>query len=161
MNEEILAALEQKLAQHNRNQMTIDRMKQLNWKGRAMVRVMQVNWCRPGGIAAMLVSALFMLIALGAASLLMADEPQHIQCPDAGVKCKVIYLNAQEEQMLMTQNGILDTAAQGRALELGQFAVFLKTKIAAAAQGEVKQPPAPPAPPAPAAEQKPVDKPAE
>jgi hypothetical protein len=144
MNEEILAALEQKLAQHNRNQMTIDQMKQLNWKGRTMVRVMQVNWWRLGGIAAMLVSALFMLIALGAVSLLLADEPQHIQCPDVGVKCKVIFLNEQEEQMLMTRNGILDTAAQGRSLDLGQFSVYLKTRIGSAPQGEVKQPPAPP-----------------
>src|ERR1700678_4291153 len=154
MNEEILAALEQKLAQHNRNQMTIDRMKQLNWKGRAMVRLMQFNWWRLGGIAAMLVSALFMLIAFGAASLLMADEPQHIQCPDVGVKCKVIFLNEQEEQMLMTRNGILDTAAQGRSLDLGQFSVYLKTRIGSAPQGEVK-----PVPPSPQGQINPVEVP--
>ena len=79
-----------------------------------------------------------------------AEDASKIQCPDPGVKCKVIYLNQQEEQMLMVQNGILDTAAQGRALELGQFSVYLKTRIGNAPQGEVK------AVPTPAAENKPA-----
>ncbi len=61
------------------------------------------------------------------------------QCPDVGVPCKVLYLNASEEQMLMTKNGILDTAAQARSLDLGQFAVYLKTRIAAAPAGEVRK----------------------
>jgi hypothetical protein len=61
------------------------------------------------------------------------------QCPDLGVKCKVLFLTEQEEQMLMTKNGILDTAAQARSLDLGQFAVYLKTRIAAAPAGEVRK----------------------
>jgi hypothetical protein len=63
------------------------------------------------------------------------------QCPDPGVKCKILFLSEAEEHMLMGQNGILDTAAQARSLDLGQFAVYLKTRIAAAPAGEVKQPP--------------------
>ena len=39
--------------------------------------------------------------------------------------------------MLMTKNGILDTAAQARAIDLGQFSVYLKTRIAAAPAGIV------------------------
>ena len=41
--------------------------------------------------------------------------------------------------MLMTKNGILDTAAQARAIDLGQFSVYLKTRIAAAPAGEVRK----------------------
>ena len=40
--------------------------------------------------------------------------------------------------MLMGQNGILDTAAQAALLDLGQFAVYLKTRIGSAPAGEVK-----------------------
>ena len=61
------------------------------------------------------------------------------KCPDVGVKCKVLFLTDQEEQMLMTKNGILDTAAQARAIDLGQFSVYLKTRIAAAPAGEVRK----------------------
>jgi hypothetical protein len=39
-------------------------------------------------------------------------------------------------------NGVLDTAAQGRALELGQFAVYMKQKIAQSPEGEMKPAPA-------------------
>jgi hypothetical protein len=146
MNEEILAALEQKLAQHNRNQATIDRLKQVTWKDRMMLALPRINWWRAIGFGACVATAtITILLFLGVWSLLFAAEMP--QCPDVGVKCKVIFLNPQEENMLMIQNGILDTAAQGRALDLGQFAVFLKTKIAAAPQGEVKQPPAPPTTP--------------
>ena len=49
-----------------------------------------------------------------------------------------------EEKMLMITNGILDTAAQGRALDLGQISVYLKTRIASAPSGVVK-PVSPPA----------------
>ena len=67
----------------------------------------------------------------------LADELP--KCPDPGVKCKILYLTEQEEQMLMTKNGILDTAAQARAIDLGQFSVYLKTRIAAAPAGEVRK----------------------
>lgn len=146
-----------------RNQVLIDQMKKLSRKGKLMVLAMRVDYWKLAGRIAMLLSAAFMIVLLSAAwALLFADEPVRPQCPDPGIRCKVIFLTEQEQQMLMTQNGILDTAAQGRALELGQFSVYLKTKIAGAPQGEVKQPPAPPAPPQGQinpAEQKPVDKP--
>ena len=59
-------------------------------------------------------------------------------CPTPGEKCKVLFLNESEEAALMKQNGILDTAAQARNLDLGGVAVYFKTKIGAAAQGDVK-----------------------
>lgn len=82
------------------------------------------------------------LAALAAAWLLTmcavvrADELP--KCPTPGEPCKVLLLSPQEEQMLMTKNGILDTAAQARAIDLGQFSVYLKTRIAGAPAGEVK-----------------------
>lgn len=60
-------------------------------------------------------------------------------CPTAE-PCKILTLSTQEERLLTAQNGILDTAAQGRALELGQFSVYLKTKIATAPAGEPVKP---------------------
>lgn len=74
---------------------------------------------------------------LALAFAVRADELP--KCPTPGEKCKVLFLTEQEEQMLMTKNGILDTAAQARSLDLGQFAVYLKTRIAAAPAGEVKK----------------------
>ena len=74
-----------------------------------------------------------------------------VECPNPGEKCKVLYLSEQEERILTGQNGILDTAAQGRALELGQFSVYLKTRIGTAAAGEVKAVPTPEKPAASAA----------
>ena len=74
---------------------------------------------------------------LALAFAVSADELP--KCPDPGVKCKILYLTEQEEQMLMTKNGILDTAAQARAIDLGQFSVYLKTRIAGAPAGEVRK----------------------
>ena len=78
---------------------------------------------------------------LALAFAVSADELP--KCPDPGVKCKILYLTEQEEQMLMTKNGILDTAAQARAIDLGQFSVYLKTRIAGAPAGIVTPVPAP------------------
>lgn len=61
-----------------------------------------------------------------------------VQCPTAGETCKVLILSPTEERMLMGANGILDTAAQARSLDLGQFSVYLKTRIATAPAGDVK-----------------------
>ena len=86
-----------------------------------------------------------MYFALAAAAagftlaLATAVYAEPLQCPTPGEKCKVLFLTEQEEQMLMTKNGILDTAAQARSLDLGQFAVYLKTRIAAAPAGEVRK----------------------
>ena len=82
-------------------------------------------------------------LAISCYTVARADELP--KCPDPGVKCKILYLTEQEEQMLMTKNGILDTAAQARAIDLGQFSVYLKTRLAAAPAGVVT--PVPPSPP--------------
>jgi hypothetical protein len=119
-----------------RNAVVLNQMLKLNRRQKLMVHLKRINYILIFAIAFCLI---FWITVISA----FADE-QHIQCPDPGVKCKVLFLSAQEEQMLMTQNGILDTAAQGRQLDLGQFSVYLKTRITAAMQGEVK--PLPPAP---------------
>ena len=75
-----------------------------------------------------------------------ADELPKYPCPTAE-PCKILTLTQQEERLLTGQNGILDTAAQGRALELGGIAVYLKTRIASAPAGEPQKPaPAPTGP---------------
>jgi hypothetical protein len=68
----------------------------------------------------------------------MAQEPPHAVCPVPGESCKILLLSPTEEKMLMITNGILDTAAQARALDLGQISVYLKTRIASAPAGEIK-----------------------
>ena len=117
----------------------------------------QINWILLAGI----------LFSLGAWAALIsyarADDfadrfSGKVQCPDPGVKCKVLFLSEQEERMLMGQNGVLDTAAQARNLDLGQFVVYLKTRIGSAPAGEMK--PVKPAPDNNVAQpaDKPVDK---
>lgn len=59
------------------------------------------------------------------------------KCPIPGEKCKVILLTESEENALMKPNGILDTAAQARNLDLGGVAVYFKTKIGSAPEGQV------------------------
>lgn len=71
-------------------------------------------------------------------SVMAQEPPPHAVCPTAGESCKILLLSPTEEKMLMIQNGILDTAAQGRALDLGQISVYLKTRIASAPSGVVK-----------------------
>jgi hypothetical protein len=72
-----------------------------------------------------------------ATTMVLASPALAEQCPTPGEPCRIIVLTAQEEKILMQPNGVLDTAAQARALDLGQFAVYLKTRIAASPQGEV------------------------
>jgi hypothetical protein len=81
----------------------------------------------------LLVSAL--LLAAGFAA--HADDAKPPACPTPGEKCKVVFLNEQEERILTGQNGILDTAAQGRSIDLGGFAVYFKSKITQSPQGTV------------------------
>jgi hypothetical protein len=111
-----------------RNQVVIDRLKRLTWKDRAMF-YWEINGRRW--------AIWFCVIAW--VMIMLAVRAHATECPTPGEKCKVIFLTEQEEKMLMGQNGILDTAAQARALDLGQFAVYLKTRINGAAQGEVKE----------------------
>jgi hypothetical protein len=78
----------------------------------------------------------FAVLAL-APTLARADEAK-LPCPTPGEKCKVLFLTEAEERLLTGQNGILDTAAQARSLDLGQFAVYFKQKLATSAAGEVR-----------------------
>lgn len=152
MTQTLLTQLERDI----RNQVVIDQLKRLNRKQKRMVLVHQ-NSRRVAGALSAIIWIVFFLWSIN----VWADD-LHVQCPDPGVKCKVLLLNPQEEEMLMTRNGILDTAAQGRSLDLGQFSVYLKTRIGAAPQGELKPMPASPAAPGqinPAEAPKAVDKP--
>ncbi len=97
---------------------------------------MRLNWYRATALFMAILSAAF--IASVITSLVHAAEV----CPTAE-PCKVIVLSASEEKVLMQQNGVLDTAAQARNLDLGQFVVYLKTRIAAAPAGESPKTPAP------------------
>jgi hypothetical protein len=110
-----------------RNQVVIDQLKRLNRRDR-----MLVAWNRYAWNIIVVFCALFWVL------FCLAVRAHATECPTPGEKCKVIFLTEQEEKMLMGQNGILDTAAQARALDLGQFAVYLKTRINGAAQGEVQ-----------------------
>lgn len=89
-------------------------------------------------------------LALFAAVSLAHDafaDPR-LQCQSPG-PCKVIVINAEEEKVLTTQNGILDTAQQGRSLDLGALVNYFKQKIATAPAGDEKKADAPePNPPA-------------
>jgi hypothetical protein len=114
-----------------RNKVTIDQMKKLTPKGKFMVLVNRHPFVT--GIVISLFSLfLWALLVFGAVRAFA------VECPNPGEKCKVLFLSEQEERMLMGQNGILDTAAQARSLDLGQFAVYLKTRIGSAPAGEVK-----------------------
>ena len=124
LEHKLIAQLERDI----RNQVLIDRMKRLDWKGKLMVFARR--YWGLGITAGMLV-----VFSIAVAH---ADP---IQCPDPGAKCKILFLSEQEERALAGPNGVLDTAAQARALDLGQFAVYMKTRIAGAAQGEVKEVP--------------------
>ena len=143
-----------------RNQVRFNQMLKLSRRQKLMITVRQ-NSRR----VAILLSAIIWVVAFLWAINAWADD-LHVQCPDPGVKCKVLFLTEQEQQMLMTQNGILDTAAQGRALDLGQISVYLKTRIASAPSGQIRPTPSGSGPASnpsaqinPAEAPKPVDKP--
>jgi hypothetical protein len=131
-----------------KNQVLFDSLKRPTRRTRLMIHLRDHDRAYMATVVFVLVWA----FALGASVRIgHAEEPNavvngplvqvlpKVQCPTPGEKCKVLFLNDQEEQMLMTKNGILDTAAQARSLDLGQFAVYLKTRIAAAPAGEVRK----------------------
>jgi len=94
------------------------------------------------------------------ASLVLADPlpvlNANFKCPNIGEPCKVILLTPAEEKVLTGPNAILDTAAQGRNIELGGAVVYLKNKIATAPDGEVIPAPKPQAQAAPGTPEKQV-----
>ena len=117
-----------------RNQVVIDQMKKLNRRQKLMIAIRR-HTILP---ASFILGLLWILFCIAAAR---ADEAAKPQCPEPGQKCKVLFLNEQEERLLTGQNGILDTAAQGRQIDLGGFAVYFKSKIATAPAGEVQKVP--------------------
>lgn len=121
------------LARDRRNRLVIDRMKHVGFAGRAEIRLRRINWPIALAVATGFAWIIF------CSTMVHADELPKIPCPTPGQPCKVLLLTPQEENLLMQTNGVLDTAAQARALELGQFSVYLKTRIAAAPQGEVQK----------------------
>jgi len=76
-------------------------------------------------------------------------------CPPGAASCKVITLTPDEQTALLGQNGILQTAEQGRFIDLSTATRYFRAKIEAAPAGTVvpaePKPGEPPAPP-PAAE---------
>ena len=106
---------------------------------------MRLNWYRVIALFFALLSAAFVLAVIS--TLVHADDfadrfAGKIPCPTPE-PCKIVVLSQGEEKLLMQPNGILDTAAQARALDLGQFAVYLKTRIANSPAGENAKPAAP------------------
>jgi len=66
-------------------------------------------------------------------------DPVSYPCPDSK-PCRVITLNDDEMRLLAGQNGILQTAAQARALDLSQYVIYFTNKLQNAPAGEVTKP---------------------
>jgi hypothetical protein len=120
----------QQIERDIRNQVVIDQMKRLNRRQKFMIAIRRHTIL----LASFALALLWILFCIAAAR---ADEMTKPQCPNPGETCKVILLTPQEERILTGQNGILDTAAQGRQIDLGGFAVYFKSKIATAPSGSV------------------------
>lgn len=60
-------------------------------------------------------------------------------CPPGAPSCKVITLTPDEERALTGANMILDTAQQGRALDMTSVANYFRRKIETAPAGGVKK----------------------
>lgn len=88
-----------------------------------------------------------------AALVLWSCQPAHaVECPAGAPSCKVLTLTPDEERVLTGPNGILDTAAQARQLDLANLVSYFRQKLSTAPAGEVKkaeEPEAPPAKPVP------------
>ena len=108
-----------------------------------------LTWPVIGAIIAFTIISFLVL----AASLAFAQTSDltTIKCPNPGEPCKVLVLTPNEEKVLTGPNGILDTAAQGRSIELSGAVVYMKNKIQNAPEGTVQAPPKPAAQAAPAA----------
>lgn len=129
-----------------RNQALIDNILRLNRRQKLMVLAKRFNHpLALGALFSIIFWVMFCMAVVHAedrvlhASDVAAGTPEwkdnKVRCPTAE-PCKIVILSAGEEKLLMQQNGILDTAAQARSLDLGQFAVYLKTRIANSPAGE-------------------------
>ena len=149
MTHKLIELIEQ-LERDIRNQVVIDSLKRLTRKQSIMIFIRRRRLTLTFAALALAWTA-FWCVLIGIAN---ADELK-IPCPTPGEPCRIVFLSPQEERLLTGQNGILDTAAQGRQIDLGGFAVYFKSKIAAAPAGEMQKAPEAAKP------DKPVDKPAE
>ena len=61
------------------------------------------------------------------------------ECPSGVPSCKILILTPDEEKSLTAPQGILSTAAQARALDLGSTVQYFFLKIQNAPKGEVKK----------------------
>jgi hypothetical protein len=155
MSQKLIDQLERDM----RNQALIDSLLRLNRRQKMAAHFQRYNYILI--VALLLVGLAWVFVGLFLTKA-FAEElppPTRLICPTAGETCKILVITASEENVLMRQNGILDTAAQGRSLELGQAAVYFKTRIQAAPQGEVMAP-AQPGPKPPASHENPPEVPA-
>lgn len=53
--------------------------------------------------------------------------------------CKVLVLSEEEQNVLMSEKGILATAAAARSLDLAGLTTYFQQKIASAPAGDVKE----------------------
>ncbi len=80
----------------------------------------------------------YLLITVTLLATTSAFAEGNPQCPIPGQQCRILYLSAQEENILTQQNGILDTAAAGRMVDLAAAVAYFKVKITNSIMGEVK-----------------------
>lgn len=79
---------------------------------------------------------------MAAALLFYAFSALAVECPPETPDCKVIYLSPQEVQVLIQQNGALDTAEWGNRKAFEGIAAYFRTKIGNAQAGEKPKLPA-------------------
>ena len=97
------------------------------------------NWMRNAWIVAWLALLVAILWFFFGKPVWADDYP----CP-AGKACKVLTLTPEEQDMLLRDKGILQTAVQARPLDLGAIVQYFVTKIEHAPAGKVVEPPKPP-----------------
>ena len=80
-----------------------------------------------------------------------AEPPTFPPCPpppgNSPAGCKWISVSPAEEQSLVGQNNILDSAEWARRAELSATVAYWRQKLQSGYPGTVAPPPAPPAPP--------------
>lgn len=100
-------------------------------------------------VRAVFAGATVLLVFSFATARLVRSEELPVKCPppQPGVApgCKVLFLSPAEEQLLMADRGILQTAEQGRPLDLGAAINYFRRKILTAPSGQQEaSPPADP-----------------
>ena len=85
-------------------------------------------------------ASLGLLALIVMAPRLFAQEAPAYACPANAKSCKVITLTPEEQDMLMRDKGILQTAVQARPLDLGAIIQYWVNKIEQAPAGKVEAP---------------------